>query len=226
MGAGDALVGGAQRPFSLPRDAVEILLVRHGTSARGGEPGSRQLRDGASDPPLNDGGHAQAERLAPRLAAIGASRVFVSSLRRTAQTAEPLLRRTGDTATVVDDLREVYLGVLDGEKFELERAAGSPVVEDVFRHQRWDVIPEAESAESFSTRVRRGLDAVADATPHGAASIAFVHAAVIAELLAQITGSRALAFIGVENASISTVIRSGSGHWMLRSFNDTAHLSA
>jgi hypothetical protein len=36
--------------------------------------------------------------------------------------------------------------------------------------------------------------------------------------------SRPFAFIQVDNASITRLVRFANGHWLLRSFNETAHL--
>lgn len=52
-----------------------------------------------------------------------------------------------------------------------------------------------------------------------------MHGGVIAELCHQVTGSDRFAFVHVENASITTLIRTGEGTWRLRSFNDTSHVA-
>ena len=46
---------------------------------------------------------------------------------------------------------------------------------------------------------------------------------MIAVVLAMATGSRPFAFLGADNASISRLVISGD-RWILRGFNDTAHL--
>jgi probable phosphoglycerate mutase len=212
-----------QRPFTLPEGASEVLLVRHG-SAPSTLPPADTLIDGHNDPPLSDDGHRQAEALGRRLAAeLSAERslsgFFITPLRRTAQTAAPLARRLAREPEVVDDLREVHLGVWEGQLNR--RIADDPLAREVFSAQRWDVIPGAETMEAFAARVRRGLEHVA---ARGGKALAVVHGGVIAEACRQATGSDAFAFLYAENASITRLVRLASGRWTLRSFNDVTHL--
>jgi 2,3-bisphosphoglycerate-dependent phosphoglycerate mutase len=96
---------------------------------------------------------------------------------------------------------------------------------EVFERQRWDVIPGAEPADVFAARVREGLEAVADAIGPGATGLAIAHGGVVAEACRQATGSEPFAFINVDNASLSRLVRLASGRWLLLGFNDTAHLA-
>jgi probable phosphoglycerate mutase len=73
-----------------------------------------------------------------------------------------------------------------------------------------------------STRIRRAVERIAVAHP-GARVVAFSHAGAIAEALAQATGSRPFAFLRSDNTAIARLILT-PGRWMLRGFNDTAHL--
>lgn len=225
MTGSEALTAGAQRPYSRPAGATEILLVRHGAYVMDGSPAAEATLKGQADPPLTHEGHRQAELLAERLSALSIDRVFTSSLQRTKQTAQPYLTRTGLTALELEDLREVHLGDFDGAEFERRRAAGDPRILAVFEHQKWDLIPNAEPMEEFVKRVVRGIDQVSEHTGPDATAVAFVHGAVIAALCAQVTGSAPLAHIAAENGSITTLLRFTSGGWQLRKFNDTAHLS-
>ena len=90
--------------------------------------------------------------------------------------------------------------------------------------QRWDVIPGAESA-GVAARARRAARSSASSPPTPtSASSSFSHGGVIAEILAQVADTnRPFAFLGCDNASISQVVAFG-GRWILRRFNDTAHL--
>jgi probable phosphoglycerate mutase len=53
----------------------------------------------------------------------------------------------------------------------------------------------------------------------------FTHGGVIGQELALASGSRPFAFVGADNASISRLVIAGD-RWIVRSFNDTAHLDA
>ena len=213
-----------QRPFSRPPDAKEVILVRHGASADAvpGEP--FELIKGRSDPPLSSEGEGQAEALADRLAREPIAALFVTPLQRTALTAAPLADRLGLRPTPVPQLSEVRLGELEGGEFRIRVARGDPVIRRLFDEERWDVIPGAERMEDFGARVREGLERVVAAIGPGAVGVAVVHGGVIAELCRQVTGSRPFAFIGVDNTSITRLVRLGDGRWLLRRFNDTAHL--
>ena len=54
----------------------------------------------------------------------------------------------------------------------------------------------------------------------------FVHGGVISEILAQATGAGPLAFVFGDNTSITELVRLRGDRWMVRGFNDTAHLEA
>src|SRR4051794_308488 len=86
-----------QGRFRRPPGACEILLVRHGESgpARPGEP--FPLVDGQGDPALDPVGVEQAKRAADRLIESGQeiAAIYVTTLRRTHQTAAPLASRLG-----------------------------------------------------------------------------------------------------------------------------------
>ena len=130
-----------QRPFVPPDDATEIVMIRHGASAAA-EPGVPfPLVGGHADPPLAPEGREQAEAVGARLAPERFAGVFVTPLRRTAETAAPLCARTGLDPTVVEDLREVHLGELEGGEFRIRVAERDPLVRRVFTEQRWDVVP-------------------------------------------------------------------------------------
>ncbi len=214
-----------QRPFAPPPDATELLLVRHGSAGglASGEP--PDLVGGHTDVPLAALGHVQARAVAARLTAVTLTGLFVTPLRRTAETAAPLAASTGLEPVVVPELREVFLGDWEGGEFAARMERRDPVMVEVFTRQRWDVIPNAEPAEDFAARVRRGLETVASATGPGAAAVAVVHGGIVAEACRQATGSEPFAFINVDNASITRLVRLATGRWLLLGFNDTAHLA-
>ena len=89
-------------PRSFPQTAlqrtpgsVELLIVRHGSSAAHVEGEEFPLVGGHGDPPLAPEGLTQAERLGARLAGEPIDAVYVSTLQRTVQTAAPLAARRG-----------------------------------------------------------------------------------------------------------------------------------
>jgi probable phosphoglycerate mutase len=123
---------------------------------------------------------------------------------------------------VEPDLREVFVGEWEGGVLRKKMVEMGPVARRVFEMQRWEVIPGAEPAASFSRRVRSAVERIARAHPDERVAV-FTHGGTIAELLAQATGSEPFAFAGADNASISHLVITPQ-RWILRRFNDTAHL--
>ena len=205
-----------------PPGATDLLLVRHGQSApaREGEP--FPLVDGQGDPPLTELGHEQGRAVARRLTDAGLAAVYVTTLQRTRQTAQPLLEATGLPVRVEPDLREVHLGEWEGGVFRQKVAQGDPVAMRMVAEERWDVIPGAESAAALAERVRAAVLRICATHPDERIAV-FTHGGVIGQVLALATGSRPFAFAGADNGSLSQVVVAGD-RWQLRRFNDTAHL--
>ena len=211
-----------QYRFTLPPGATDLLVVRHGESAPAHPDRPAPRMDGHSDPELAAEGREQAERLAERLAHEHIDAIYVTTLRRTAETAAPLAARLGLTPMVEPDLREVYLGEWEGLAFRKYVNERHPVAVRMFLEQRWDVIPGAESNESFAGRVRAGLERIVAKHP-GERVVVVVHGGVIGQILSLATGATTFGFIGADNASISQVVAMPKP-LVMRRFNDTAHL--
>ena len=211
-----------QRRYEVPPDATDLLLVRHGASEayRDGMPFA--LVGGHGDPPLSAEGAEQARLVSQRLAAAGLAAIYVTNLRRTAETAAPLAARLGIEPRLEADLREVYLGDWEGGLFRKNVAEGHPVSLRMTAQERWDVIPGAESSARLTGRVRAAISRIAAAHP-GQRVAAFTHGGVIGEALAIASGCLPFAFLGAENTSISRLVIAAD-RWVVRGFNDTAHL--
>jgi probable phosphoglycerate mutase len=211
-----------QRRYEVPPGATDLLLVRHGASQAYVDGTPFALVDGHGDPPLSAEGEAQARQVCGRLATASIDAIYVTTLRRTAQTAAPLAARLGLGPQVEADLREVHLGEWEGGIFRKNVADGHPISLRMQEEQRWDVIPGAESSAALAGRVQAAIERIAAAHP-GQRVAAFTHGGVIGQALALASGSRPFAFLGAENTSISRLVITGS-RWIVRGFNDTAHL--
>lgn len=211
-----------QRRYEVPPEATDLLLVRHGASEAYLDGMLFPLVDGHGDPPLSAEGREQALRVCLRLAGAGVDAIYVTNLRRTAQSAAPLAGRIGLSPLVDADLREVYLGDWEGGIFRKMVAEGHPISQRMLTEERWDVIPGAEPAAALAGRVRAAIDRLA-AAHRGQRVVAFTHGGVIGQAMAPASGSRPFAFLGAENASISRLVLT-AGQWIVRGFNDTAHL--
>ncbi len=212
-----------QRAMVAPPGAREVILVRHGACD---PPPPDGLVAGRSDPSLNERGREEAAALAERLAREPVTAVFISHLRRTEETAAAILARHPLQPAVAEDIGEIYLGEWEGHGIHVRGASGDPELARVFAAQRWDLIPGSEPAEEWELRVRRGVEAAADAGADGKVVVAVTHAAVIAEFCRQITGSEPFAFLLNSNGSLTRVMRMAEGGWKLLSFNDTEHIRA
>jgi 2,3-bisphosphoglycerate-dependent phosphoglycerate mutase len=212
-----------QRRFRRPPGSTELFLVRHGESEPAVPGRSFALVDGHGDPALTPEGRDQAERVAERLADQRIDAIYVTTLRRTVETAQPLAQRLGLTPEVEPDLREVHLGEWEGGLFRQRVAEGHDVARRMFAEERWDVIPGAEPHDAFVGRVRAAIRRVVAAHPDRRVAV-FSHGGVIGQLLTEaVGGGRSFAFVGCDNGSISHLVAIGD-RWVVRRFNDTAHL--
>jgi 2,3-bisphosphoglycerate-dependent phosphoglycerate mutase len=211
-----------QARFAPPPGATDLLLVRHGQSAAAREGEPFPLVGGQGDPPLTELGREQGRAVGRRLAGAGLAAVYVTTLQRTRQTAQPLLDATGLEARVEPDLREVHLGEWEGGVFRQRVAEGDPLALQMVEEERWDVIPGAESSAALAERVGAAIRRICAAHPDQRVAVV-THGGVIGQVLALATGSRPFAFTGADNGSLSQVVVDGD-RWRLRRFNDTAHL--
>ena len=212
-----------QGRFVPPPGATQILLVRHGESRPATAEEPFPLVDGHGDPELHANGREQAVKVGERLRGLPISAVYVTNLRRTAETAAPLCRHLGIEPLVEADLREVFLGEWEGGLMRIKAAENHPIMQRVRAEQRWDAIPGAESNAVLDERIGRGLRRIASRHPDELV-VAVVHGGVIARIMAMASGSEAFAFTGADNGSISHIVMSGESI-VVRRFNDCSHLS-
>jgi 2,3-bisphosphoglycerate-dependent phosphoglycerate mutase len=213
-----------QQDYSRPAGSIEIVLVRHGASEAAVADRPFELLEGQADPALSPAGERQAQAVADHLAGERLAGLFVTPLRRTAQTAAPLAAVTGLEPVVVPELREVHLGELDGGAFRIAVARRDPRVAEVFAQERWDVIPGAETMAAFEQRTRAGIDRILAGLEGGATVAAVVHGGVIGELCRQASDSRPFAFVHADNGSLTRLVVLPDGRRWMRSFNEAAHL--
>jgi 2,3-bisphosphoglycerate-dependent phosphoglycerate mutase len=214
-----------QHRFVPPPGSCEVLLVRHGESSPHVEGQPFSLVDGHGDPELAPEGHAQAALVAERLIASGEriAAIYVTTLRRTHETAAPLAARLGIEPQVEPDLREVFLGEWEGGELRRRVIDQDPLAAAMFEAGRWDIIPGAEPDDDFRSRVRRGIERIAAAHPDEVV-VVVAHGGVIGQAMNIAAGSTGFGFTGSDNASISHLVVTPQ-RWIIRCFNDTAHLS-
>ena len=212
-----------QARFTPPPGATQILLVRHGESRAATAENPFPLVDGHGDPELHANGREQALKVGERLKGLPISAVYVTNLRRTAETAAPLCAHLELSPIVEADLREVFLGEWEGGLMRIKAAENHPIMQRVRAEQRWDAIPGAESHAALDERIGRGLRRIAASHPDELV-VAVVHGGVIARVLAMATGAEPFAFAGADNGSITHIVMTGDAI-VVRRFNDCSHLT-
>jgi probable phosphoglycerate mutase len=211
-----------QHRFSAPAGATDMLLIRHGESAPARLDAPAPVVDGQADPDLDVRGLEEAEGVANRLESEEVSAIYVTNLRRTAQTAAPLAARLGIEPRVEPDLREVHLGEWEGAEFRIRVTERDPLAMQMFDEQRWDMIPGAENQDALLKRVHQGIERIAAAHPDQRV-VVFTHGGVIAMVIHLATSCTPFAFMGADNGSITHLVVTPE-RWIVRRFNDTGHL--
>lgn len=211
-----------QTRYVPPPGATEFVLVRHGASEPFTPGRLFPLVDGHGDPALSEDGLAQAVLVGRRLARERVDAVYVTTLRRTAQTAAPFLAASGMQAGVVRELREVFLGQWEGGRLREFAAQGHPVWQQVVAQGEWGHIPGAETSAQLQGRCVAALQHLHGVHP-GQRVVCVVHAGVIGALASYAVGAKPRAFDGSDNGSMHTIVVLGTA-WQLRRFNETSHL--
>jgi broad specificity phosphatase PhoE len=202
-------------------EPTATLLLRHGQTSM-----SAQKRyAGRSDVPLTDAGVQQAAAAAKRLASAGLGVIVTSPLLRTVQTAQEVAAVTGAAVVTDDGFRETDFGAWEGLTFAEVR-------------ERWpgeltawladpEVAPPAgESLTEVSGRVTAALHRVLAARA-GQTVLIVSHVTPIKTLVAAalLAPPAALYRMHLDLAALSEIDWYADGPAVLRSFNDTSHLS-
>lgn len=211
-----------QARYTRPAGSTEFVLVRHGATEGYRPERPFPLVDGHGDPALSEEGEAQALLVGRRLAAERVDALYVTTLRRTLQTAAPFVAASGMQPRVMPDLREVHLGEWEGGRIRDYIAQGHPIWQQVVSEHDWGRIPGAESSAQLQRRCVAALQQL-HAVHRDQRVVCIVHGGVIGALASHAIGSRPRAFDGAENGSLHTIVVLGD-MWQLRRFNDTTHL--
>ncbi len=190
-------------------------MVRHALPER------KELADGIADPSLTADGHRQAELMAAYLSSERIDAVYTSPLARARQTAAPLERTLGMTATVVEDVAEFDRNSSEYIPIEQLKAEGDP--------RFYDLTSEAwagnDPLDEFKQRVTVAIDGLIDA--HAGDTIAVIsHGGVINLVLSAVLGidTDGPGFFYPNYTSIHRVAASRHGVRSVVTINETAHL--
>lgn len=196
-------------------------LLRHGQT-----PMSVQKRyAGRTDAPLTEVGVQQAAAAAKRLASAGLGVIVTSPLLRTVQTAQSVAAVTGAAVVTDDGFRETDFGAWEGLTFAEVRERWPAEI------SAWMADPEVappggESFTDVSARVTAALDRVLAARA-GQTVLIVSHVTPIKMLVAAalLAPPAALYRMHLDLAALSEIDWYADGPAVLRSFNDTSHLS-
>jgi probable phosphoglycerate mutase len=198
------------------------LLLRHGQT-----PMSVEKRyAGRTDVPLTETGLTQAAAAAKRLASAGIDAIVASPLQRTVQTAEVVAAVTGVPVTTDEGFQETDFGDWDGLTFaevrerwpsEMTAWLADPAVAP----------PGGESFAEVSERVIAALARVL-ADRAGQRVLIVSHVTPIKTLVAAalLAPPPALFRMHLDVAALCEIDWYADGPAVLRSFNDTAHLTS
>ena len=203
---------------------TELILLRHGETDW-----NRELRfQGQVDVPLNAVGHAQAQRLAQRLAAEPVHHIVSSDLLRTRQTAQPILGLAplAQSPELVTDamLREQNFGRIDGMRVEDIKTQHADVWAGWTQFQSDYAVPDGESTRQFHTRVMDAIHRLAAAYA-GQTLVVVTHGGVLDMLYRTVHG------LGLNGPRQSTIpnagynrVRLDAGNFSILNWADTTHL--
>jgi broad specificity phosphatase PhoE len=197
------------------------VLLRHGQT-----PMSVQKRyAGRSDPPLTEAGVQQAAAAAKRLASAGFGVIVTSPLLRTVQTAQAVAAVTGAAVVTDDGFRETDFGAWDGLTFAEVRERW-PAELSAWLADPEIAPPGGESFTDVSVRVIAALDRVLAARA-GQTVLIVSHVTPIKTLVAAalLAPPAALYRMHLDVAALCEIDWYADGPAVLRSFNDTSHLS-
>ena len=197
------------------------ILLRHGQT-----PMSVQKRyAGRTDVPLTDVGLQQAAAAAKRLASAGLAAIVTSPLLRTAQTAQTVAAVAGVPVVTDDGFRETDFGAWEGLTFAEVRERWPAKL------AAWLADPQVapsggESFTDVNARVTAALDRVRAGRP-GQTVLVVSHVTPIKLLVAAalLAPAPALYRMHLDVAALSEIDWYPDGPAVLRSFNDTGHLS-
>jgi probable phosphoglycerate mutase len=197
------------------------LLLRHGQTAM-----SVQKRyAGVSDVPLTDTGVRQAAAAAERLATAGLGVIVTSPLQRATRTAQEVAAVTGVPVVTDEGFRETDFGAWEGLTFAEVRERWPGEVTSWLADPA--VAPPggesfAEVSERVSAALHRVLAEWDRQTVLIVSHVTPIKSLVVAALLAP---PPALYRMHLDVAALCEIDWYADGPAILRSFNDTAHLS-
>ena len=190
-----------------PPRATLLLLVRHGQTPTTGQ----TLPGRAKGLHLADGGRAQADAAATRIAALKkVDAVYASPLERTKETAAPIAKARGLRVRTDRGLLECDFGSWTGA--QLKDLRKTPEWKTVQQHPSGFRFPDGESFPEMQLRMVSTLDRLA-AAHRGGTVVAVSHADPIKAAVAHAVGTHLDLFqrIVVSPCSVTAILHTDAG---------------
>lgn len=201
---------------------VRLLLVRHGQSIWNDE----KRVQGQQDIPLSDEGRKQAIALGKRLKGFQIQACFSSPLKRAMETAELILKASGNSIpiTTMPELMERNFGDWEGKSIDNLQSLFAEEFSQWLTAHQIPAPPNGESIDELMRRVKQGLDQILASVKEGNVLVVGHSGSVKATIciLFQLPLS-SFARLRTDNASL-TVLEIADRRTRLIQFNDTCHL--
>lgn len=173
--------------FSVLREPVRFLLIRHGQS----EGNARKIMQGSLDLKLDEKGRFQAARLGEWLSGRELREIVTSPLARASETARIIARACGlGEPRSYPFLRELETGVFTGLSMD-EARVRHPEAYAAFEGASWDAVPGAEHSSELYRRAMLSWGLLRELALAGGGTIACVsHGGLIQWLVRATFGCR------------------------------------
>lgn len=133
---------------------TRLILIRHGETSYNSE----RRYCGHSNPPLNDVGMRQSNRLAVKLKGLQIDKVYASDLARAYQTAKTAFEN--DPIELAPDLREMSFGLFEGLNYEQITERYPTLYRDWVDNPEKVAPPNGEGLRDLSKRVREKVSSI------------------------------------------------------------------
>ncbi|MDD4878888.1 MAG: histidine phosphatase family protein [Candidatus Omnitrophica bacterium] len=201
---------------------MNLFILRHGESVW-----NREKRvQGSKDPGLSEKGKRQAKSAGSRLKKKKIDIIYSSPLKRCAQTARIISRKTGAKIRFIPGMQEIILGVWQGKTIDEVKRLYPASYAVWTKEPSKAAIPGWEGVPKFRKRVDRAFKTILEKNP--AANVCVVaHWGVIAAHLAKTLDAdfnRIFQGVRVDNCGISEISYM-NGKAIIQCINDTRLLS-
>jgi broad specificity phosphatase PhoE len=205
-----------------------LLLVRHGENPANV---TREFSCRKVDHSLTEKGKLQAKQTAEFLSRVAVDEIWASPLRRAYETADAIARFHPHDVRILEDLREMDVGKLEGMEPQADAwKLYAAVLREWLTGNREASFPGGESRRQLVVRFRRALETLTQGRP-GRTIVVVGHGGIFTHGVAELCGIvDQRAFFGLENHNCSIsdleVTREGPAmRYQLRSWASVSHLS-